>query len=177
MNLVARIVALTFGLIGTGAHAFCFADAAQRYGVSESLLRAIAQQESSMNPMAVHYNTVKPGKPQTRDIGLMQINSDHLPTLSRYGISEKDLFEPCTNVHIGAWVLAVAFQKYGPTWRAVGAYNAGFLPNAEQTRSVYAHSIAWRMGKIPPPHKVNVAPKKTQRTKPAPESYAMKVIQ
>lgn len=172
-----RTTALIVCLMGSTAQAFCFAEAAQRYSVSEPLLRAIAQQESSMNPSAVHHNIKKPGKAQTRDIGLMQINSDHLPKLARYGIHEKDLFEPCTNVHIGAWVLAGAFKKYGPTWRAVGAYNAGFLPNAELTRSLYAQQIARRLGKIPSPQKSKVATKRNDRLKTSQQVYAMKVIE
>ena len=54
----------------------------------------------------------------------MQINSAWLPELAKHGISERHLWEPCTNIHVGAWVLAQKVKKLGMTWDAVGAYNA-----------------------------------------------------
>ena len=100
------------------AHA-CWHEAAVRYQVNSSLLQAIARIESAMNPHAVGRN-----RNGSRDIGLMQINSAWLPTLARHGITERDLFEPCTNIHVGAWVLAGNVSRLGYTWEAVGAYNA-----------------------------------------------------
>lgn len=100
------------------AHA-CWDTAAARYGVSPSLLYAIAQTESALDPMAVGYNS-----DGSRDIGLMQINSAWLPTLATRGIGEQDLLEPCTNIQVGAWILASNVQRLGYTWDAVGAYHS-----------------------------------------------------
>lgn len=123
------------------AQAFCWHDAAARYGLPAALLIAIAEQESGFNPKAV--NTAN--RNGTRDLGLMQINSMHLPLLARYGIREQDLFEPCTNVHVGAWVLASAFAQHGYSWNAVGAYNAGGDPAAAAQRAAYAWKIYRRL--------------------------------
>ena len=100
------------------AHA-CWQEAAARYQVNSTLLQAIASTESAMNPRAVGRN-----RNGSRDVGLMQINSAWLPTLARYGITERDLFDPCTSIHVGAWILAGNMSRLGYTWEAVGAYNA-----------------------------------------------------
>ena len=100
------------------AHA-CWDDAAKRYQVSSALLYAIARTESGLNPQAIGRNSNG-----SRDIGLMQINSAWLPALASHGIGERDLFEPCTNIHVGAWILAGNVSRLGYTWEAVGAYNA-----------------------------------------------------
>ena len=121
-----------------GAKAFCFADAAKAYGVDERLLRAIATVESNNNPNALGVNTNG-----TKDYGLMQINSQHFPILSRLNITEQNIMEPCLNVKLGAWILAKSVQHHGANWRAVGAYNAGGGANREAQRQAYAHKV-WR---------------------------------
>ena len=99
----------------------CLQDAAQAFGHETDLLHAIALVESGGNCLAVS----KPNQNGSYDIGCMQINSSWLPTLhARFGITERDLFDPCTNVAVGAWVLANNKRRLGDSWRAVGAYNA-----------------------------------------------------
>ena len=103
-------------MTSTHSFAFCFEEAASRYGVNASLLRAIAVTESSMRPDV---------ESPTRDIGLMGINRSWLPKLAKeFGLMERDVWEPCTNVHIGAWILASNFRQFGVNWEAVGAYAA-----------------------------------------------------
>ena len=100
------------------AHA-CWDAAAARYGVSSELLYAIARTESALDPQAVGHN-----QNGTHDIGLMQINSAWLPKLATHGIGEHDLLEPCTNIQVGAWILAGNVQRLGYTWEAIGAYQS-----------------------------------------------------
>jgi soluble lytic murein transglycosylase-like protein len=97
----------------------CWEQAAATYGVNPYLLFAIARTESGLNPAAINRN-----KDGSYDIGLMQINSKWLPTLRRHGIDEQRLFDACTSVHVGAWVLVQNMRRLGNTWEAVGAYNA-----------------------------------------------------
>ncbi|HCY63221.1 MAG TPA: lytic transglycosylase [Oxalobacteraceae bacterium] len=100
----------------------CWEQAARHYRVPADLLVAIARVESRLNPQAINRtHLVRTG---SYDIGLMQINSTHLRTLARYGIRENDLYDPCTNIHVGAWLLADSFSRHGATWDGIGAYNA-----------------------------------------------------
>jgi soluble lytic murein transglycosylase-like protein len=110
---------IAISLIAAGPAHACWEQAAERYGVSSELLYAIAQTESGLDPHAIGSNNNG-----SRDIGLMQINSAWLPKLSTLGIAERDLFDPCTSIHVGAWILAGNVQRLGYTWEAVGAYNA-----------------------------------------------------
>ena len=115
--LVVTAVLILFTV--THGHAFCFDSAAARYGVAPSVLRAIAYGESSNNPSAINYN-----KNGSHDIGLMQINSSWLPTLAKQGIRSGDLWDPCTNLMVGAWILADCFEQFGNRWQSVGCYNS-----------------------------------------------------
>lgn len=100
----------------------CWDEAAQRYGVSSQLLYAVAKVESHLNPAALNLSHRQ--RTGSYDIGLMQINSSNLPSLARFGISESDLYSPCTNIHVGAWLLAQTLARQGLSWDGVGAYNA-----------------------------------------------------
>lgn len=98
----------------------CFQRAGEHFGISPLLLRAIARQESGFNPRA--RNTANFN--DSEDRGLMQINSFWFPTLRRAGIDPESLWDPCTSIAVGAWILAGEIRTYGMTWEAVGRYNA-----------------------------------------------------
>lgn len=124
----------TLALLCAPASAACFDEAASRYGVPADLLKAISRVESGGNPMAVN----RSNQNGSIDIGHMQINSLWLKTLQRYGITKRDLFEPCTNTHVGAWVLAQNIKRLGYNWTAIGAYNA----QSPDKRAKYARKVA-----------------------------------
>lgn len=118
-------VTLAALLAASSAHANvpykkCFEEAANRYGLDQRMLVAIAKTESGIRSGVIGPKNSN----DTYDIGVMQINSAWRPTLAKYGISEQGLMDPCTNIHVGAWILATNIQTHGPTWKAVGAYNA-----------------------------------------------------
>lgn len=112
--------------------------AAARYKVHVALLRAIAKVESDFNPYAINRNA-----DGSDDIGVMQINSRWLPTLARYGIERRHLFNACVSVNIGAWVLAHNIRRHGYNWKAIGAYNAK-SPDKQARYARKVLNLAWQ---------------------------------
>lgn len=116
----------------------CVEQAAYRFQVPAAALRAIVQQETAWRCTPRHPRN----RNATYDIGCAGINSAWLPQLkSRFGISEQSLLDPCTNIHVGAWILAHNQRQHGNTWRAIGAYNAA----TESKRREYAWKIRAHM--------------------------------
>lgn len=139
MNMHPFVLALGALFLINGAHANCWQLAGSRYHIDPLLLYAIAKVESGLNPSARNLNS-----DGSHDIGLMQINSRHLPALAQFGITEQHLLtQPCTSVIVGAWVLAGFIREKGYDWQAVGAYNAGTRPGRDARRSRYAATV-WR---------------------------------
>jgi len=127
-------------LVGSEAKAYCWTEAASRYDLEPELLQAIAAVESGYRADAMNYSNNN----GTRDIGLMQINSIHLPRLLKEGITEQRLLdEPCLSVTVGASILADFIKQFGYNWTAVGAYNvgAGAGSQREALRVRYAQKI------------------------------------
>jgi Transglycosylase SLT domain len=121
----------------------CWQAVEAKYGITPQLMAGIAEVESAFRPQAV--NTTHLAKTKSIDIGLAQINSRWLSTLSRFGITQKDLFDACTNLHVGGWILSDLFRKHGNTWEAVGAYNAACTQlkgdDCKAARSTYAWKV------------------------------------
>lgn len=111
----------------------CWDNAARVYGLDPWLLMAIAKVESSFNNAAINVN-----KNQSTDYGMMQINSIWLPTLKKFGITKQDLFNPCTSVFVGAWILAQNIRNFGYNQDGIGAYNS---PGNVTIRRNYASKV------------------------------------
>lgn len=115
----------------------CWSYASQKFGIDKNLLIAIAQVESEMNPGALNRNNNG-----SYDIGLMQINSFHMPKLRKLGLTEEHLKrDPCVSILVGASILADMMKIYGYSWEAVGAYNAGTSKTRHEVRMRYARKV------------------------------------
>lgn len=121
----------------------CWMDTAARYNLDPYLLFAVAMVESNLNPRAVNMNRDEHGQVTSADLGMMQINTENLPMLARYGITPNDLAEPCTSIRAGAWILALNIHQLGYSWQAIGAYNVGQKkgPTRDRLRADYARTV------------------------------------
>lgn len=97
----------------------CWYRSSLKYGLDPWLLYSVAYVESRHNMFAVNKN-----RNGSYDLGMMQINSIWLPELKRHGIEPKHLFDACTSIDVGAWILAKSIRRYGYNVRGVGAYNS-----------------------------------------------------
>lgn len=136
MCFAARVLGAGF-LLPAAAWATCWDEAGRGHGIDPLLLKAIAWKESRGWTGAVG--------PRLRDgnraLGLMQINTIHLPSLARFGIGREQLFDACTSQKVGAWVLANCIQRFGATWKAVGCYYAGPASTNHSAQAAYVRDV------------------------------------
>jgi soluble lytic murein transglycosylase-like protein len=139
------LMAAGFAVLPIAASASCWDEAGREYGIDPLLLKAIAWQESRGWTGAVGPKL----KDGNRALGLMQINTVHLPTLAQFGIRREHLFDACVSQKVGAWVLADCIQRFGATWKAVGCYYAGpasknIAAQVQYVRDVQRHYEGYR---------------------------------
>ena len=128
--------------LANGASA-CWDEAGRDHGVDPWLLYGIAVVESGLDPAALNLGHLR--RTGSYDIGLMQINSRNLPTLTKSGIAPGHLWDPCTSIHVGARILREKFDRHGNSWEGVGAYNAACIRlkgvACRQARMTYAWKV------------------------------------
>lgn len=133
LRIVVFLVCVFLSSISNAKSWQCWFDAAEKYRLPPTLLFAIAHVESGNKARAIGRNGNG-----TYDIGLMQINSMHLPNLQKEGITARRLIEdPCLNLHVGARILRESIDRYGWNWRGLGAYNA----SDDRKRMIYAKKV------------------------------------
>ena len=119
----------------------CVRAAAEHYRLPPLALVGILGAEGG-GPGVVHKN-----RDGSEDLGPMQIISRWLSGLSRYGATrEKLIDDPCTNVWVGAWILAKAFARDRDIWKAIGHYHSGRPAESRKYRRKVAHIILQWLG-------------------------------
>lgn len=105
------------------ANSDCIDRAAKCFQINPLLIKSIIWQESHFKENATHINDNG-----TQDIGLMQINSIHLPALTKLGLSAAELKNNrCANVFSGAKILHDIINRDGYSWDAIGKYHSATL--------------------------------------------------
>lgn len=120
----------------------CIGSAADFHDVDPQLLRAILVVESRLNPKAINRNTNG-----TKDIGVAQINSVHLPLLKVHGIQEDHLLDGCVNTYVGAWLLRKQISRHGLNWFGIAAYHS-VTPDKNYRYQVLIYNEMVRSGAI-----------------------------
>lgn len=115
-------ILLLFGVINGASAALpaCAGDIARYYGLPLDVLAAIHEVEGGRNGLSVKNDD------GSLDRGLMQINTFWDDELKRFGITSREVtHNGCTNVAVGAWILATERARFGNWADAFAAYNAG----------------------------------------------------
>jgi type IV secretion system protein VirB1 len=158
--------------------------------VAPTTTQAIIQVESGGNPLAIGDNNQRKSfSPRSRreavslatqliaqghsvDLGLMQINSQHLAPM---GLSLDDVFDACRNVRAGTAILSGFYGRYktdetsSSLMKALSAYNTGQAWKGEGyvNRILAAAGVNYRVLFVPvedtPAMSSTPAPKKKKR--------------
>lgn len=92
-------------------------EVAQRYQIDPRLLASVGTVESQWYARALGTQG---------DSGLMQILPSTAEWIaSKMGLRSYDLYDPVTNLNMGAWYLRTLYREYGDWDMALAAYNGG----------------------------------------------------
>lgn len=136
LALLLALACLSADALAASPDTPCWEEASRRHGIPVELLKAVAHVESSNRARVIARNTNG-----SLDMGFMQINDWWLPALAKHGIGKSELLDACTNLNVGAWILAQGIERYGYNWQGIGAYGAGTSPKKDHTRKQYANKV------------------------------------
>ena len=129
------------GSLGPAARDTCVRAASQRYGVPVDLVYAIIKTEGGTTGQTVGNTN------GSRDMGLMQINTIHLPELAKHGITRDMVIgNECLNIHVGAFILHRELSRGGDFWTNVGAYNSRTPVHNKRYRAKVLKNLLARWG-------------------------------
>jgi hypothetical protein len=113
----------------------CWEKAAATYNLDPWLLLSYAKVESSFKSQAINRNS---DKLRSIDVGMMQINSFWFPVIQKFGITPKDLLDPCLSLFVASWIITQNIKRFGYNIDGIGAYNS---PNNLYLRRTYGLKV------------------------------------
>lgn len=116
---------------------YCLNQAAKRFSLPEILLKSILEVEAGK------VGELRINKNGTYDIGPMQINSSWLNKFNGYVSKEDILYNGCTNLQVGAWILRYNIDKAGNFWQGIGNYHS----NTKEKHEAYRNKVYFAMQK------------------------------
>lgn len=122
----------------------------------------VARAESGFNPYAIGVVGQKKGilpdniddalahvarlraKGKNYSVGLMQINQANF---SRYGVTARQLFNPCTNLSVFSKIITDCYRRGGTLKRALSCYYSGNFETGQKPEAAFSQtSYVQRMG-------------------------------
>ncbi len=98
---------------------YCITQTAKRFNLPDVVLKAILAVESGK------VGELRINKNGTYDVGPMQVNSSWLPKFKGYITKEQILYNGCTNLQVGAWILKYNIsQANNDIWQGIGNYHS-----------------------------------------------------
>ncbi len=97
----------------------CINQAAVTYYVPAKVIISVIATEGG------DVGVARQNKNGTYDYGPMQVNSSWLPTIKKYGYTDKLLqYDPCVNVMAGTWILSTKITQARDYWSGVANYHS-----------------------------------------------------
>lgn len=122
--------------------------------VHPDTVKDVARTESSFNPFAIgvvggeplypssvedaikHVNRLK-ANGKNYSVGLMQINQSNF---SRYGVTARQLFDPCTNLSVFEKIITDCYERGGTLKRALSCYYSGNFTTGQKPERDFAQT-------------------------------------
>ena len=133
-TIYSFILGLSLFFSSAGAFAkTCWDLSAEKHGLDAWLLFAIASVESEFSEGITATNTNK-----STDIGIMQINSIHLPYFAKLGYTRHELqYDSCKNIMAAGYLLKASINRYGLNIHGIGGYHS----NTPHLRIAYGRKV------------------------------------
>lgn len=123
----------------------CWSLSAQKHKIDPLLLMAYGTVESSLRGGIESRNTNG-----SYDLGIMQINTIHLPYFKKMGYSRSDLKnDNCKNIMAAGYLVKDSFRRYGYNINGIGGYHS----NTPHLRLSYAKKVLREYNKLLTKHR------------------------